>query len=257
MFDIFIKKSQIVLDCFTPIGTVYDTAKINHGIHFVPEWWKETPKINEGWTTIKNCRAFKEFYKFGIVIPSWFDMEIHFFGKDAEEGKEISIRYSNDNVDLSKFHSNLQFEKFSLGNGQNLKISSPWGFRTKEEIRFVWSQPTWNVRKNISLMNILPGVIDFRYQHHVAINYLLMKPEIPQTINIEPLSPLVILHPLTEKKVEIKNHLVSENEYKRLFAIEDLILTRDAKDEIKEYDKKKKLYNQIENLSSCPFTGKS
>jgi hypothetical protein len=252
MFDIFIKKSEVILDCFTNVGTVYDTAKINNAVHFIPDWWKNTPKVQEGWATIKNCKAFKDYYKHGIVIPSWFEMEISFFGEDGPDGKEIGIKYSNDNVDITKSHNHYQFDKFTQHDGKNLKIMSPWAFRTKEDIKFVWSHPAWNTRESMSYLSALPGVIDFKYQHHVAINFLMIQPIEPLSITVEPLEPLVMLHPMTEKRVVIKNHLISDNEYKRLFAIQDLVLKRDVDDEIKEYDKKKSLTKKIEKMS-CPF----
>lgn len=252
MFNIFTKKSEVVLDCFTTLGTVYDTAKINQAIYFIPEWWKDTPRINEGWSTIKNCRAFKDYYKHGIVIPSWFEMEVSFLGEDQPEGKEISIKYSNNNVDITKSHNYYQFDKFTQQTGKNLKIMSPWAFKTKEDIKFLWSHPTWNTRESLSYLSILPGVIDFKYQHHVAINFLMMTPSEPLSVTVEPLEPLVMLHPMTEKRVVIKNHLVSEQEYKRIFAIEDLVLIRDASDEATEYNAKKNLAKKIEKIK-CPF----
>jgi hypothetical protein len=99
---------------------------------------------------------------------------------------------------------------------------------------------------------VLPGVIDFKYQHDVAINFLMMQPSEPLAVTIEPLEPLVMLHPMTEKRVIVKNHLISENEYKRVFAIQDLVLKRDVNDEIKEYDKKKSVTKKVEALA-CPF----
>jgi len=255
MFNFFIKKSEVVLDCFTYLGTVFDTAKINQAIYFIPEWWKTTPKFQDGQSTIKNCRAFKDYYKYGIGIPSWFEMDVHFFGENDPEGREVSIKYSNNNVDVTKSHSNVQFDKFASHDGKNLKIMSPWGFRTCEDIKFTWTHPTWNTRESFQYMSLLPAVIDFKYQHHVAINFMLVKPQQPTTVTIGPLEPLVIMHPLTEKKVVIKNHLVSEKEYSRLFSIEELVLNRDLNDEVNEYNRKKNLTTKIENLS-CPFKEK-
>ena len=62
---------DIILDYYTYNPYAYNFAKINHGHHYIPEWWKSTPKVVKGHPTIKNCPAFIEYYKKGIVIPMW------------------------------------------------------------------------------------------------------------------------------------------------------------------------------------------
>ena len=39
------RKKDIVLDCYTSNPFAYNLARINYGYHFIPEWWKQTPKI--------------------------------------------------------------------------------------------------------------------------------------------------------------------------------------------------------------------
>ena len=49
------RKKDIVLDCYTSNPFAYNLARINYGYHFIPEWWKKTPKILEKRiATIKN-----------------------------------------------------------------------------------------------------------------------------------------------------------------------------------------------------------
>lgn len=249
----FFKKKKIVLDCFTPLASVYDNCQINYGSRYYPEWWKDTPKELENYNTIKSCRAFIDYYKEGIVIPSWFEADVDLYPINDPENKWFKVRYSNDNVDLSQSHDSIQFANFAQTYGRNIKIKSPWAFRTTKDIPFAWTQPTWSNRNFFKHFSLLPGVINFKYQHHTHINFFIELSEQAKTITIPPLTPLVMLHPLTDNKIEIKNHLVSEKEFDRIFSKEELILNRNLSDESKEYERKKNLSKKIDNIKKCPF----
>ena len=72
----FIKQEEIVLDCFTHLAYAYDYAKIDWAMKYAPDWWRELPSkvpdSNPPLVTLKHCNAVIEYYKKGIVIPSWF-----------------------------------------------------------------------------------------------------------------------------------------------------------------------------------------
>jgi hypothetical protein len=245
-FNFFFKKEKIVLDCFTYLPYAFDFAKIDHAIKHVPEWWKNTPRFVDGKykPTIKGCPGFVEFYKKGIVIPSWFELEIKVF---EEHNKNFySWESSNKDFNTDQSHEHYQFEKFAGVNGQNLKMTSPWAFKTKSNISFAWTQPTWNLKELLSNFSLMPAVINYKYQYGTNINYLVLNTEVEKTFNIPALTPLVMLHPLTEKNVEIKNHLVTESEWKRLFGIENLIMNRNSKEVLELYKRKVELINNIE-----------
>lgn len=251
----FFKKKKIVLDCFTNVPAVYDNCKIDYGSRYYPDWWKQTPKTLNDYNTIKNCRAFIDYYKTGIVIPSWFEADLHLFEKNDPENRWFTMKYSNDHVDLSQSHDSVQFLDFAQDSGRNIKIKSPWAFRTNKDIGFAWTQPTWSMRNVFKHFSLLPGVINFKYQHHTHINFFIELSETPITVTIPPLTPLVMLHPLTDEKVEIKTHLVSDNEYNRIFSKEELILNRNLADESREFERKKALTKKIEEIKTCPFRG--
>lgn len=253
----FFKKEKIVLDCFTCIPSVYDNAKIKNGSNYFPDWWKSTPRTFENRNTIKSCRGFIDYFRDGIVIPSWFEADIHVYPFNDPEQRSFRVQYSNNYVDLSASHDNVQFMDFAKHNGRNIKIKSPWAFKTKADINFLWTQPTWHMRNNFNKISVLPAVVNFKYQHHTHINFFLELGESEYTVNLPPITPLVMIHPMTEKKVEIKTHLVDEKEFNRVFSTEDLILNRDLQDESKEYERKKQLKDKIEKIERCPFGGNS
>jgi hypothetical protein len=257
MFDFFIKKKPLVLDCFTYSSHAYDYAKIDDASKYIPDWWKNTPKINEKTqeATIKSCHGFTEFFNRGIVIPSWFELELKIENKEL---KTWQWNCSSSDFTTSDSHTNSQFDFFANEFGHNIKITSPWLFKMKENIQFVWSQPTWNMRNNLFKMSILPGVINFKTQYATHINYLVENKDYEQICLIEPMTPLVILHALTEKNIVIKNHLISSEEFiRQRDGIHNLLLFRNAEDVRLKRKKIEKLQNKLNDINSkkskCPF----
>jgi hypothetical protein len=98
-----------------------------------------------------------------------------------------------------------------------------------------------------------PATINFKYQHVTNINLFVVNKEQAQQCRIKPLMPLAILHPLTDKKITIKNHLVSKEEWERHLGISKLILKRHPREWISLYKTKKDLHTKIENLNKCPY----
>jgi hypothetical protein len=251
MFDFFIKKKEIVLDCFTYVPHAYDYAKIDQAVKYFPDWWKSTPKLlDSGSATIKNCVGLIDYYKKGIVIPSWFALEVNVFEHGNSEW--FSWESSNHSVATNESHVPEQFYNFTGDQGKNLKITSPWAFKTKEDIYFTWSQPTWSHRSLLQYITALPAVVNFKYQHSTNLNFFVINKHEVQKFTIPPIEPLIILHPMTEKTVSIKNHLVSKEEWDRIFGLDRFVFNRNSLDTLNFYKKRKKLHQKLDQ-SKCPF----
>jgi hypothetical protein len=241
----WIKKSEIILDCFTHRKYIYDNAKIDYSHKYYPEWWKNTDKKTaKGAPTIKHCIAFQDFYKRGVVIPSWFDLELTIFDKNQERWYEWEA--SNHDVDTDNSHPPSQFIHFSENNIKNMKFSSPWLCKTKEEIYWTWTQPTWSNRSFLGNCYLMPAVTNFKYQRETHINFMIINTDTTYSHRIHPLTPLVILHPMTEKKIKLKHHLIDEKEYESLFGIRNLLLGRgDYQDSVSRYKKSQTIINRV------------
>jgi hypothetical protein len=248
MISFFRKNSTAVLDCFTYVSYINEYAAISKAIKYLPDWWKQMPStLPEEMLSIKKCPGFINFFKKGIVIPSWFELELT-LSKDCKE-KAWRWESSSKYMDVSDSHHNVQFQEFSGSNGQNIKITSPWLFKTKDDIDFVWSQPTWNMRENIFNLSILPAVINFKYQHSTNINFFAEYRKETRTYKIESLTPLVMLHPLSDKNIEIKTHLISENEFQqKREGINNFLFSRNVMDDLLKKNKKEKLHKKIKEL---------
>lgn len=238
------KKKKVILECFTTNEIAYNYAKVDTMMKFLPDWWKKTKKIEHGHHTIKTCIGLMDFYKKSITIPSWFRIRIVLSNDGKYEWKttnDVSITH----------HHHIQFKDFALNDGYNIKILSPWSFRTKTLKYFSWSNPLYNHRNLISCMTFMPAVIEFKYNHHTHINYIISNIKEETTVEIEPFTPMVAIHPMFEDEIEIKNFLIDENElekinYSGFFLFNDQFSTT--------YKNKKKIINHVEsNRSKCPF----
>lgn len=258
MLSFLFKKKEVVLDCFTFIEHAYQYAPISSAVHHIPNWWKNTQKINNDGNsaTIKNCAGFIDHYKKGIVIPSWFEAELTIHEQNNIDNRWWDFKSSLEDNEFSVAgsHHQGQFAGFALDNGHNIKIDSCWIFKTKEEVFFSWTQPTWNMRSVLDHITVLPAVLEFKRQHGTNINLFVTNKLNSVKIIIQPMIPLVMLHPLTERKVTVKNHLVSYSEWNKIAhgGLNKMIMKNSVQNQINMYKKRKQL-DKIANERGCPF----
>lgn len=246
MFDIFIKRSEVVLDCFTTLKPAFDTFKISPSSRFVPEWWKNLPNnptiINKfvgeiPSTNMKGCVGFIDFYKNGLIMPMWQDLIV------TTSENDYAFQFACGSLESSiqshpSSHTNNSFSYF-----HNLKLISPWFFSCKKDIKFFWGSPFWNYALNENFIKnvwVIPGVVEYKNQSTTNINLFLTKTNNKHFF--EAGMPLVYLYPNTDKKITIKHHLIGKDE---LFKYTSPPLSFK-----KSYFKKIK-YNNMNN--SCPF----
>lgn len=253
----FIRQEEVVLDCFTHLAYAYDYAKIDWAMKYAPDWWKELPSkvpdSNPPLVTLKHCNAVIDYYKKGIVIPSWFEMNLMVNPIGSE--KEWEWASSNTDVSTPTNHPGVQFPGFAGQHGHNIKLISPWAIKTKKDMSFTWTEPLWNMQDTHGVISVLPGLVNYKYTHATEINLFVKQTEQLQTCTILPLTPLAIMHPMTEKKVKIVQHLVTLPEYQRVFGIDKFVMRRDEyRDSTQMYNSKKRLHEKIEQQGQgCPF----
>jgi hypothetical protein len=212
MFN-FNKKKDIVLDCYTSSIYAYNFARINHGHHFIPDWWKKEPneihlkEQQESMPSIKKCPAIVQYYKNGIILPLWCDLKM-FLHPNGTDWNAIT---SHNEVSFEK-HPREQFAGFTKEHGESIKIISPWRFHCREKILFTMSQPIWSNRDFFEHFHLLPGVLDFKTQSVTNLNFFVVRKNEEIEFNINPLTPMVIFHPHTERNIIIKHHFVENAE---------------------------------------------
>jgi len=204
---------KIVLDCFTTESYVIEYSPIDFAIKHIPDWWKSLPQsyyVEESISkkpTMKYCFGMTEYYKKSIAIPLWSDLQI------AIKDNNFQWQFS-DQKTLAICH-NAQFQATNfLPTFKHFKICSPWLFKTKEDINWVWSHPAYNYAHSNDLVS-LPGITNFLYGHSTNIN-MMVNTNVEKNIIANQGKPIGLLTPMSDRKIEIVRHLISHKEFDSL-----------------------------------------
>lgn len=250
MFSILKRSKKLVLNCYTHDKNVYQTGKPNYSSKFLPNWWKNLDQFvyhdNNFFPspTMKNCLGIIQYYSRGIIIPLWCDLAV-----EIGERGTIDFRWQyadkkseGDQHPMHQMGHYLDEREYS-----HLKLYSPWLFEMSEDISWTWTEPTWNTLKQYDY-KILPAVTEYKSINATHINMLFSKGENRKRLLIEHGTPMVHLIPITERRIEIKHHLISEQEWK--------IKLKSATEKFyKTHSYHMKLIDRIESeQSKCPFS---
>ena len=205
------KQKEIVIDAFTAYKEVYDLFPLDHSYKFIPEWWKNIPKNLEiqnpyvdsvPYASMKHCYGIIEYFKNGFMLPMWSDVKI----KTSTESYSFQFATSYGNIQQ---HKSIQYND-AFPDYQHAKFMCPWYFKTKQDIKFLCSAPIWNLNNHWQNLFILPGIVEFKFNNVLHVNMFLKKQN--EQIFIEAGTPIFHISPITDKKIKIVNHLVSESE---------------------------------------------
>lgn len=219
MFDIFVKKSEVIVDCFSYNHLAYNSAPISESKNFVPSWFKKIPNFIElddrfvgtnKFPTLKGCPGVRDNFLSGFILPLWSELII----KTSKDN--VSYTFA-DNHSSADFHPMEQFgQEFSKFNLSHIKLSAPWVIRANKDVKFYVTFPMWNYFNDSNFLSnvfIPSGVLDFsdQFGHNPNVNILLNRKD--NRFNLEPGSPLTQFIPMFEDKITIKNHLVDDREW--------------------------------------------
>jgi hypothetical protein len=225
-----LKKKPIVVHAITYRPDVFTYSSIESANNFYPKWISSMPNICDSpitdfskpiypnhsihpYTTIKKCVGINGLYSKGFIIPMWTD----FIMDLSQEGTHSYFYEFSDSATTLVTHSDEQFNYLLPKDTLHIKIESPWAFYCDEDIKFSWNEPTWNYQlDNILDFKILPAIINFKYQVNTSINMFVKRRESSYRLSIPFGTPLAHLVPLTERKIEIKPHLVSREKYNNI-----------------------------------------
>lgn len=232
----FFKRNVVVVDCFITNPTILKLFPIAKASHHIPDWWKRMPQTNynekfiSNESTLKGCPGFIDLYKQGFMMPLWADLAI-----DVKDGK-YQWQFSDFSTH-AEVHNSHQWGAFADESKYgHIKILSPWRIKTKKDLSWLMLAPFWNDKLQTNY-SIVPGVLNFKYQHENNINIFISMNE--NNFIIPNNHPLYHLIPLTQDKVELKYHLVSEEELKK-YNTHSVSFTQDY-------------YNRISLAKKCPI----
>jgi hypothetical protein len=206
----FFIKPKIHLDVFTNLRHVIENAPVTNGIEAIPAWWKNLPKSSGSaffpTPTMKTCVGMHEYYSKSICMPLWSDLCI-----SVSEDGLYKWQFSNFQS-LAERHSPQQYEGFLPADKYgHLKIHSPWLFSTKSDISWVATSPIYN-RTTFDDYTFAQGLLNFNRQHSTNIQ-LFLNVSCPRTYII-PFGSVFLFTPMSDKKVVLHRHLISDQEYK-------------------------------------------
>ena len=192
-------------------------SPIKASSHFIPTWWKNTPKSEiQGWknnefigsTTTKSCLGIIGTFQNGYVMPLWSDVSIKL------EPNRFSYKFSDEMTKL-QFHSNQQAPGFH-DDYLICKVNSPWLIESSENINFLFCDPIFATgQKNYSaIYGIIPA-----FNGYLNSNIFLLFKKEPSEIFIKHNTPLLHIIPITEKRIIFKTEVINFEEYTKKASI--------------------------------------
>jgi len=251
------KKKKIVVDCLTNIDSVHELYKIRKAAVYYPEDIKSlTPNtrvkhpqtnIEYDISTIKKCNGINEMYKRGFIMPMWTDFICQ--PKSAAAGNSaIGMMPRHFSYES---HPRDQFTGL-YNNYTHVKLESPWLFKEKTGVRFIWKPADWNIHKFSKNFVIPTAVLWFNDQSSTNINMFIDTNSDDFTILGG--TPMIHMLPLSEDNVEIKCHLVSPEEMNSSLAI-PLSYGAIKSGRYNNYVREKSLSEELDKKEKgkCPF----
>ena len=199
------KKKKIVLQCFANSQHLAEYVPIQMASSFYPNWWKELPKAVVspgklgGTGTMKTCVGFIKHFENSAIIPMWSDLIVGI----GHQAAHYQYHFS-DGVSEATHHPEYQYNNYFSGNQyQHLKLISPWLLYCDEPVNFMWTEPVWHTNF-ADQYRVLPGTIDFRYQHATNVNMILTRGTTDRKITIPFKQPIAHIVPLSDRDLHIE-----------------------------------------------------
>lgn len=215
----------------------------------IPRWMMEKPGLvdSEGLDhkvmSIRNCSAISELYASSLQLRAWCDYDLLV---DRDRGI-----YKSESTGEAETHPAEQYSGGFPG-WAHLKLLQPWFFKEKTGVYWSWQEDTYN-REDLGLYRILPGVVEYRYQHSTHVNIVVPKPRVANVnykISIKAGEPLILIRPEAQgARVEVRTHVCTQDELEKQFTV--WRFTPWA-----TYIRRRKIMSELEARSGqrrCPF----
>lgn len=199
---VFLKNKPVRVDCYTYHRPSYDLFPIEKSVAV-------KPNLSSG--DLKRCIGIQNLYKQGFVMPLWTDIRFEV----GEVGNPFWAAESADATTEVTYHPNTQFgDVINTDKYQNFKVLSPWALHCTEEVKFLSSPLLWHPDALPAGVKVLNGVTDFKYQHSTNFIFLREKERQPVGFTLPCGAPLYQFIPLTERKIDLRLHLVTPEEWR-------------------------------------------
>lgn len=204
MFSFFIKKSKIVLDCFTHHPEVEKLFPILYAEECLPNFWKNLPTTvkhnGPSRGTMRTCPGVGTLFRTGFILQSW---EEYWIG-----GENGILKWFPE--DDAEGHHPKQWGEY-LKSYHHLKLNSPWKIKEKTGVNFMYTNVFWHDDEFKPF--VVNGIVDYKYQHTTSVNMLIPKSMFPKDLVIPAGKPLAQVIPLSDSEIQIKMHTVGYEKF--------------------------------------------
>jgi hypothetical protein len=248
-----LKQKPVIINCYTSRLDVYKNTPIALSKKHIPPWFKALkprssvqPQLDgaplnllntANRLSIKSCPAMIGYHMKGFTLPMWSELVLRWDGVGSNGWEYI---YADQESELTP-HSADQWENCSeLSGYQHFKLISPWIVEVEEDVEFLVKDSLWGFL-DLKNLHIMSGVVKFDNQNHTHVNIFARKTEKQNTLLIPYNMPMMDYIPLTDRPIELKLHLITEQE----FAIRSQ--PRYKGFFFSQYRKAKKIFDQVTN----------
>lgn len=211
----FGKSKPVVLELYTSDPAIFKYSKWENANKHKPSWWKRLniPGKNQEEANMKHCAGFNDLYSNAITVPMWceFRANIPPIGID-----QLTYEFANPKAGLDIHPENQRNNFLPDSEYQHMKLLSPWVATCEEPVEFLMTNTFWDMPEPFSYF-VPNGVINFKHQAASHVNIVVKKDVAFKKLFVQQGTPLVLLVPLTERKLVLKYNLISEEEFRRLY----------------------------------------
>lgn len=216
----FCRPKTVVLDAFIDDPNIASMLPPSSATNHRPKWWGKIASdksiISDNGlvfseSTIKRCRGFKDYYSDrAIILPLWTSFILDF---DLSSYRYV---FPNDYSKIIYQPDESRGTEYLKGY-HHFKLISPWKFKETLGINFLFSQPFYNFEDPNKLI-VPPGVVNYKYQNATHFNFFVKCPTngSETQVSFDAGQPFVHLTPMTDKKVDVRVHVVSEKELSQI-----------------------------------------
>jgi hypothetical protein len=216
----FLKRNKnLIVNCYTNKSEVYNYCPIILANKAIPDWFKalptpqyKGPSSKENVRNLKECVAFLKYFSKGFVLPLWSDLFLEIGPKGTTQYR---YQYSDCSSEIDIHDENSSNKAILDSEYQHLKLISPWVIRCDEEVDFIALQPEWHFDK-LNFSHVLSGVMDFKVNAATNVNMYVKRQKEQQNFLLKVNTPIYHFVPITERKMVLKNHLVSNEEFRNI-----------------------------------------
>lgn len=206
-------KKKIELDCYTHIPGLIEMQPLKKHAK-PPSWWSKIKSLYKVYDskkgmhlkvpTVKTCPGVVEYIRKPINFNLWTDLNIVVSpdGRIKSSGPQNSA----EGIDQVEMHSIQQYHPDLYGNSVVIKLVVPWIIETNDEANFLISETHYSPELRNLGITVIPGVLNFKYQHSINVFLVLPVKEEEYEIELKYDTPLMSLFALSERDVNITMH---------------------------------------------------